>query len=308
MFGFRGIRTRGEFVDVTEQINLTVLFKDQYGNSVNTDQLPTISIIQPNGSVLLAPTSQGITQTSTGAYSYLFTVPINGPYGVFNDVWAATINGFPAGNTFNFVVSNTQLPALTTLDGYHPIRALGDDPGFHYSQIAIYNINKLIKMLKARLNSDGATPAFDNFGNLQYVSCSLYSIDVLTTFLSTSLTQFNGIPYFTFFTFDDTLFVEQWAEILVQGATIYALASKALIEKGRQFTMSDDGVSFTPPDVSEVLQSQFGTMLTAYIDQLKYIKNSLRPSPKTLGVFNIMAGGLSPAISRLRFLKARRIF
>jgi len=296
------IKARGQFVDVTEQINLTVQFKDQSGNPINTDQFPTISIIQPSGSVLLLPTSQGVVQSGTGSYGYVFTVPINGPYGVFNDIWTGSINGFQVQNTFSFVVSHTDLPALNT-DGY---LALGDDPGFHYSQIAIYNINKLIKILKNRLNADGKTPAFDQYGNLQYVDCSLYSIDMLVSFLAAALSDFNQVPYFTFFTWEDTLFIDQFAEILIQGATLYALASKALIEKGREYVIQDNGISFTPPTIAELLETQYSTLLTQYRETLKYIKNSLRPSPKGLGVFS-MISGLNPSVSRLRFLKARRI-
>jgi hypothetical protein len=296
------IKFRGEFVDVTEQINLTVQFKDQFGNPVNTDQFPTISIVQPSGSVLLLPTSQGVEQHGVGSYSYVFTVPINGPYGVFNDIWTGTINGFQVQNTFSFVVSHTDLPALNT-DGF---MALGDDPGFNYSQIAIYNINKLIKILKNRLNADGKTPAFDKFGNLQYVDCSLYSIDMLVSFLAAALVDFNQVPYFTFFTWDDTLFIEQFGEILVQCATLYALASKALIERGREFQITDNGINFNPPTVSELLQTQYNTLITQYRETLKYIKNSLRPSPKGLGTFSLMSG-LNPSVSRLRFLRARRV-
>ena len=41
------IKARGEFVDVTEQINLTVQFKDNNGDAIDTDSFPQVSIIQP---------------------------------------------------------------------------------------------------------------------------------------------------------------------------------------------------------------------------------------------------------------------
>ncbi len=43
------IKARGELIDVTDQVNLTVQFKDALGNPVNTDSFPTISIVQPSG-------------------------------------------------------------------------------------------------------------------------------------------------------------------------------------------------------------------------------------------------------------------
>jgi hypothetical protein len=88
------IKARGETLDVTDQVNLTITFKDGY-SPINTDVYPQISIIQPSGNVLLAPTSAGVSNIATGVYSYIFTVPFNGPYGVFSDVWV----GFVSFNT-----------------------------------------------------------------------------------------------------------------------------------------------------------------------------------------------------------------
>jgi len=296
------IKGRGELIDVTDQVNLIVQFKDASGNPINTDSFPQISIVQPSGLVLLAPTSMGVAQVGTGQYSYIFTVPINGPYGVFNDVWTGFINGSRVQATLSFVVTHTQIPAINT-DGYIH---LGDDPGFRYSQCAIQNINKLIKSLKARLNSAGKAKSVDGYGNTIYVDCDIFSIDMLVTFIATALWDFNQVPYFTFFTFDEDDFVNQFGEILVEGATLYALASKALIERGREFQITDNGLNFNPPTVSELMETQYSTLLTAYNDKLRYIKNSLRPAPRGLGVFS-MNSAINPAFARLRHLRARRL-
>ena len=296
------IKARGELIDVTDQVNLTVQFKDNLGTPVDTDSFPQISIIQPSGLVALAPTSTGVARVAAGKYSFIYTVPINGPYGVFNDVWIGYVNGFRVETTFSFVVTHTQIPAINT-DGYVH---LGDDPGFNYSQAAIKNINKLLKSLKARLNSAGKAKATDVYGNVTYVDCDIFSVDMLVTFLATALWDFNQVPFFTFFQFDEDNFVEQFGEILVEGATLYALASKALIERGREFQITDNGLNFNPPTVSELMNTQYSTLLTHYWEKLKYIKNSLRPSPKGLGVFS-MNSAINPAFARLRHLRARRL-
>jgi len=296
------IKARGEVIDVTDQVNLIIQFKDTSGNPVDTDSFPTISITQPSGLVAIAPTSAGVARVSTGKYSFIYTVPINGPYGTYNDVWVGYVNGFRVETTFQFVVLHTQLPGINS-DGYVK---LGNDPGFNYSQAAIKNINKLLKSLKARLNSSGKAKATDSYGNVVYVDCDIFSIDMLVTFLATALWDFNQVPFFTFFQFDDDNFVEQFGEILVEGATLYALASKALIERGREFQVNDNGLNFTPPTVSDLMNTQYSTLLSHYWDKLKMIKASLRPAPKGLGVFG-MTSGLNPAFSRLRHLRARRI-
>jgi hypothetical protein len=296
------IKARGELIDVTDQVNLTVQFKDGSGQPINTDSYPNISIIQPSGIISLAPTSTGVAQVDVGKYSFIWTVPINGPYGVFNDVWVGYVNGFRVETTFSFVVAHTQMPAINT-DGY---AHLGDDPGFNYSQAAIKNINKLMKALRARLNSSGKAKSTDSYGNVIYVDCDIFSVEMLTNFLATALWDFNQVPYFTFFQFDDDNFVEQFGEILVEGATLYSLASKALIERGREFQITDSGLSFSPPTVSEMMNTQYSSLLAHYWEKLKMIKNSLRPAPKGLGVFS-MNSAINPAFSRLRHLRARRL-
>jgi hypothetical protein len=296
------IKARGETLDVTDQVNLIVQFKDSAGSPVNTDSFPRISIVQPSGLVLLAPTSAGVTQVGIGKYSYIFTIPINGPYGVFQDIWEGYINGFRVEALFNFVVVKTDIPAINT-DGY---AHLGDSVPFNYSQAAIKNINKLLKSLRARLNSQGKAKATDSYGNVIYVDCDIFSIDMLVTFLATALWDFNQVPFFTFFQFDDDNFVEQFGEILVEGATLYALASKALIERGREFQITDNGLNFNPPTVSDLMNTQYSSLLSHYWEKLKFIKASLRPAPRGLGVFG-MSSGLNPAFARLRHLRARRL-
>jgi hypothetical protein len=297
------IKARGEFVDVTDQINLTVKYKDPLGNLVDTDSLPRISIAQPSGAVLLPPTSVGVTRTSTGNYSYLFSVPINGPYGIFNDSWIGFVGGTRIEASFQFIVAHTQMPGINS-DGYEK---LGDDVGFNYSQAAIHNINELIKSLRARLKSSGKSPSKDASGNKIYVDCDIFSVDTLVTFLATALWDFNQVPYFTDFQFDEDSFIRQFGEILVEGATIYAMASQALIERGREFTLSDNGINFTPPTVSDMLNTQAGALQTQYFEKLKYIKNSIRPEPLGSGLMNYNTGALNPAFRRLRHLRERKL-
>lgn len=296
------IKARGELITPTDQANLVVQFKDNMGQPIDLDSYPKISIIQPSGLVFFASTSTGVARIDIGKYSYIFTAPINGPLGVWNDIWSGYISGFRVESSFSFIINTTQIPAINT-DGYI---ALGDDPGFNYSQAAIKNINKLLKSLKARLNSAGKAKATDVYGNVTYVDCDIFSVDMLVTFLATALWDFNQVPFFTFFQFDEDNFVEQFGEILVEGATLYALASKALIERGREFQITDNGLNFNPPTVSELMNTQYSTLLTAYTDKLKYIKNSLRPSPLGLGTFS-MTGGMNPAIRALRHLRQRRL-
>lgn len=299
-----GIRSRGQTIDVTDQVNLTVQFKDNIGNPVDTDSFPQISIVAPSGLVSLAPTSAGVAKVAPGKYSYIFTVPINGPYGVYNDIWVGYIDGFRVEASFSFVVVHTDVPSINS-DGY---AHLGDDPGYQYSQAAIKNINKLLKSLKKRLNSSGKAKSTDKYGNVIYVDCDIFSVDTLVAFLATALWDFNQVPFFTFFQFDDSNFVEQFGEIIIEGATLYSLASIALISRGSEYSLQDQGISFSPPTVSELLQTQYSTLLSHYWEKLKMIKASLRPRAIALGTFSMTSGSINPAIRAQRHKRAGRIF
>lgn len=295
-------RSRGETVGLTEIIQLRALFKGPDGNPADLDAFPQVAIVQPSGNVALTPTSSGVYRLSTGLYGYDYCIGINGSLGVWDDVWTGSLNGFAVTGTFNFVVQNTMMPAINS-DGYVH---LGDDPGFHYSQVAIRNINTMLKTLRARLNSSGKAKAKDMNGNVIYIDCDIYSIDQLVTFLANSITEFNQLPYITNFEFSDTDFVHQFHDVLVQGATLMALASKALIERGREFQITDNGLNFTPPTVSELLNTQWSTELTNYFEKLKIIKANLRPAPFGLGTITITAAR-NPIISQLRHRRARQI-
>jgi hypothetical protein len=296
------IKSRGETIDVSEMVSLTVQFKDNTGSPVDTDITPQISIVQPSGNILLAATSTGVNRIDVGKYSYTFTVPLLGPYGVYNDIWSGYISGNYVEATLSFAVVGSNIPSINS-DGYHK---LGDDPGFNYSQTAIQNINKLIKMLKARLNSAGKIPGKDEFGNTVYQDCDIFSVEQYVNFLSMALSYFNSVPYFTYFTFDDSTFIAQFGEILVQGAALYALASQALIEKGKDFNINDNGISYTPATMADLLQSQYSGELNVYWDQLKYIKNSMRPAALGMGTFSMNNG--SVAFRRLRHLRQRKFY
>jgi hypothetical protein len=303
MVGLIQLTTRSQLIDANMTVQLTATFTDQFGTPTDTDSMPTVSIMTPTGLVSLTPTSAGVMKLSTGKYQFDFTVPFNGPYGVWNDIWQATINGFPVNSSFQFIVVNSDVQRNVNSDGYESI---GDDPGFNYSQIAIRNINKLLKTLRARLNSRGKSKMTDANGNVIYVDCDIFSVEQLTVFIASALTDFNEVPYFTFFTFEDTLIIDQFHNVLVDGATLTALASQALIERGNEIVLNDSSISYTPPSISELMNTQYSTLLTNYYDKLKYIKASMRPNAISLGTYNVMAGR-NPAIAKLRHMRSRRI-
>jgi hypothetical protein len=297
------LTTRTQLIDVNDTVQLVAQFTNPSGVPTNLNIFPSVSIISPSGLVVMSPTSAGVMQLDVGKYQFNFTIPYNGPYGVWSDVWSGNMGSNLLQNSFEFIVVNSDVPRYVNSDGYVH---LGDDPGFNYSQLAILNINKLMKTLRSRLNSRGKAKSQDKFGNVDYIDCDIFSVDMLVSFLVNSLSDFNQIPFFTFFTYEDTPIIDQFHDILVEGATLMGLASQALIERGREYVINDNGVSFTPPTMSEMLMTQYNSLLTNYYDKIKFIKASMRPNPLGLGVFGVTSS-ISPSFARLRHLRSRRI-
>jgi len=296
------LRSRGEFANQTDTIQLRAEFRGPDGTRTDLDSYPQFSVMQPSGNVALEPTTAGVYRISEGLYGFDYEICYNCPIGVYTDVWSGTLTGLTVYQTGNFVVQNTQLPAIPT-DGY---RHLGDDVPFNYSQNALLNVNKVIKVMRARLNSQGKARVKDEYGNVKYIDCDIYTVPQLATFAGTAITAFNEIPHFTWFNWEDTEFVDEFLEVLAQYAVIMALASKVMLERGREFDITDNGTSFRPPGVSDVLQTQYTTELNNWFEKIKLIKANTKPMGLGLGTLRPMQ--THPSFMRLRHLRARRIF
>jgi hypothetical protein len=138
------------------------------------------------------------------------------------------------------------------------------------------NLGKLVNLVEAALNSKAKAKSSDVLGNVVYIDTSVYVRETLEAFVQLSVSQFNQIPYFTFFTLEDQKFVDLFTEVLVEGAVIYALASQALLEKGREFKIEDKGIYLDPPNISEMLNTQYQVLLTHHFEKLKLIKGEIQ--------------------------------
>lgn len=153
---------------------------------------------------------------------------------------------------------------------------MSDKLDFEFSEVATKNIQYLLKLIKLRLASSGKTKSNDAEGNVIYIDCDIFAVDQLVGFFVLALSDFNQTPYFSNFTFEDTRFILTFAEILVSGATLYALGSKALIERGREFQYTNDGIVFTPPNVSDLLQTQYSQLIVSHMEKLRNIKLNIK--------------------------------
>ena len=291
-----------------QAVELIVTFYGFDGAPAQSNPPPNISIVNSTNNTIVLETTAGITNTSTGVYKYTYNVPSSGERGIWKDIWTATVDGVEIVNEFNFlVVSNsTAVP-----DGNIK---LGDDVLFDFTQEELEGLNVLIKYLKCRLRSDGTKPKrdkfgafiFDAYGEMLTEECNVFSDEILACFLCQSLSEFNSTPFFTSYIFSDQIIYKTFSNVIVEGAYVVGLASQALLEKGRDFTISDGGISYQPPQLGDFLQSHYQNWLTTYRERLKFIKASIRPGASTFGTYSNLSSG-SPAFARLRHIRQRKI-
>jgi hypothetical protein len=303
------LKTRGQIAQPGDTLQLLTQFRDPTtGMPVDLITYPQYSIQQPSGNVIAGWSSLGVYRLDTGLYGFDLDIDPHPSIGVWNDHWRGATadsmasDGYNLYNSHNFVVHVTQMPS-TNSDGYV---SLGDEPGFNFSQNAIKNINRLIYILRQRLNSQGKAMIKDDLGNEQLIDCDIYTIPQLVTFIIAAMSAFNMIPHFTNFSLEDVEFLDIFGEIIIRHALVYALASKALIERGREFAITDNGVSFQPPGVSDILTTQYSTEYSNWKEDVRLIKQNMKSAPIGLGTLRPLAA--SPQYRRLRHLRSRQIY
>jgi hypothetical protein len=284
-------------------IEVYVRFSDPSGEPVNADVLPSVEVIDSNGVVRRILNTAGVSQItdSPGLYKFTYGVPLSGPDGYWMDRWVALIGDETVESSFGFTVQEGGVVEQDIDAVFTP----GAEYEFDFTKDEVDGINKILTILKKRLKSDGIRKVPDGAGGYIEERCDVFNDDELICFIVNSLSEFNQWPHFTSFTFADSQIQGIFLDIIVQGANLLALAAQTLIEKGREFTITDNGVTYQPPQISEILNSQYGTQLGYYKEKLKMIKTSLKPSPKGLGTFRVTA--VSPNFLRLRHLRERQI-
>jgi len=295
-----------------QEVALQIQYYDSCGDKVSADKTPSIQITDLDGNVVLEATNKNIDYLGDGLYQYTFRVPPSGDAGTWVDHWTAEIDKAQLVTSFGFNVI-TPSSGISATTGPGKI-SISDEVSFDFCQEEIYGINILLKFLKMRLLSVGKKPVrdingafvLDADGSPVTEDCSVFDDNVLICFLMQALSEFNSTPFFTAYTFSDQIIQNLFSQIIVEGAYVFALASQSILEKGRDFTITDGGVSYQPPQLGDFLQSQYGTWLSSYRERLKFIKNSIRPGPRSYGTYSNLTSA-APAVTRLRHLRSRRI-
>lgn len=285
---------------IGQLVNLDITIRNSLGQPTDADQLPDVQIVNSNGVTERIYSASGVLKTAKGEYRLPYSIPSVGPVGTWDDSWRAMVNGNQITGTYSFSVLNATISMSAD-----PGSEIGDAVIEDWTQVEIDGINILMKMLKARLRNNNQSESVDDFGNKTFSDCYIFTDTELEQFIKASVSEFNQTPHRTNFSVGDQMIYDIHAYVITEGAYILAIASQMLIEAGREFTVSDNGITMSPPPLSTILNNELSAFLTRHTDMLKYIKTSMKPGPRGIGTYRVLA--IAPSYLRLRHLRQRQI-
>ena len=283
-------------VPVGEYIRLEAQFADSAGNPKDASTPPTIQITDAAGAVAVATTDDFVFRIGLGRYRYQLTVPDGYTAGTWNDTWVGSIDGYQLQAIFDFHVdSRGTISAVGTTP--EPEMELGDEVKHDYSQEEVRGINILLKTLNSKLRN----VAFKSDGT----RCDVFDQDDLIEFICAGLSEFNATPTITGFNFADQAVYTTFKDVITTGAMLQAWYGQSILEAGKEWTVTDNGVTINPPQISAAITNIYNSQLSDYRAKLKEIKRNLRPSPRGMGAGSILVN--NPAAARLRHRSENRI-
>lgn len=280
-------------VPIGGRIRLEIQFKDSAGNARDTDPFPSIEILDAAGFSVRSASNDSIIRLGTGHFRFEYTVPTGFTEGVWVDQWTGQIDGYAVIAAFDFTVDSTGTAEAAGDTVSEPEMKIGDEPTIHFSQNEIFGINVLMKKLKIRLKNTQRRP--------DGTRCDILSVKEMAGYLDLALSEFNATPTFTGYLFSDPAIYTIFADLLVEGAYLKALPSLIPVEAGREWVVSDNGISITPASVSSSLNSVMSALYSEYRAKLKEAKRNHRPAPLGMGAGSILSS--NPVYRRLRQIK-----
>lgn len=134
-------------------------------------------------------------------------------------------------------------------------------------------IDYYIKLVRARLADDNVVKSKDSSGNDVFFKSEIYTDEQIVSYLEGSLQRLNVLLP-KGLSFEATpLEIFELTDLVVQGAVITALASKALLEKGREFSFLNGGIKYAPPNTSDILMRQWEVEMVDYRSKVEAVRS-----------------------------------
>ncbi len=120
--------------------------------------------------------------------------------------------------------------------------------------------NTLINLVRFRVGDTNNTKIFD-------IKSIKYALEL-------SLKAFNMSPVITYFKWDDVETIDMISDILVTYAVFTLWQSASFSERSQEVKVKDSGVTFTPPNLTEVALTLSTQAYDHWFNQVRSLKSS----------------------------------
>ena len=151
--------------------------------------------------------------------------------------------------------------------------------------------NQLISLLRVILNDTDS-------------ACEIFGDSQLLSYIDLGLMDVNSHPTFTYY--DINSVPRDWYNCIVKGAYVFAIDAQGLVERARNFNITDQGVSYTPPDLPGHFQTLSQMVRAEYQAEKEKIKANVRPAPCAIGSTRVLTP--NPLMLKMRHLRSHRFF
>jgi hypothetical protein len=135
-------------------------------------------------------------------------------------------------------------------------------------------------------------------------ACQLFEDGQLYAYIDLALQDVNSHPMKTYYNLDTT--PRDWMNVIILGAYVFAMNAQSLTEKARNFTISDQGVTYNPPDIPAHMTSLAQFQETKYQAEKERIKANEKPGVLGLGNSRVLCP--NPSYLKMRHLRSHRFF
>jgi hypothetical protein len=135
-------------------------------------------------------------------------------------------------------------------------------------------------------------------------ACQIFDDSQLLSYVDLALQDVNSHPMKTYYDLETV--PRDWMNVIILGAYVFALNTQSITEKARNFTISDQGISYTPPDIPGQMTTIASAMETKYQAEKERIKANEKPSSFGIGSTRVLTP--NPSFLKMRHLRSHRFF
>lgn len=133
-------------------------------------------------------------------------------------------------------------------------------------------LKSLIEKVQFRIAAIIKTQVIGLDGSISFEKTDVFEPDEIKQALELSLSAFNMIPNITYFKFTDEENIDQISDLLVTYAAHLLLIRQALVEKGREYSISDNGIEYAGPNIGQFMLTVSDNLYQYWYGRVQVLK------------------------------------